>query len=184
MSAPGPDPVTGADRAGAPRRRLPSGARGDAIAVLGTSLVLGLVGGVLWWLLTEPAMFEVGEQGTLGMGEVELADRFSATGWFTVLAVVFGVLSGGALTWWRNRDPILTAVLLVVGSALGTLVMAGVGALLGPADPETVAATARPGSLVPAALEVGAGVVYLVWTIGALAGALMVLWSPSSDTDL
>ena len=184
MSAPGPDPATEADGSGARRRGLPSGARGDAIAVLGTSLVLGLVGGVLWWLLTEPALFEVGEQGALGMGEVELADRFSATGWFTVLAVVFGVLSGGALTWWRSRDPILTAVLLVVGSFLGTVVMAVVGRLLGPADPEEVAATVAPGTLVPAALEVGAGVVYLVWTIAALAGALMVLWSPSSDVDL
>lgn len=184
MSTPGPDPATEADGSGARRRRLPPGPRGDAVAVLGTSLALGLVGGVLWWLLTEPALFEVGEQGTLGMGEVELADRFSATGWFTVLAVVFGVLSGGALTWWRSRDPILTAVLLVAGSVLGTLVMAGVGRLLGPADPETVAATARPGTLVPAALEVGAGVVYLVWTIAALAGALMVLWSPSSDVDV
>jgi hypothetical protein len=152
--------------------------------VLGTSLVLGLVGGVLWWLLTEPALFTVGEGGTLGMGEVELADRFSATGWFTVLAAVLGALSGGALTWWRNRDPILTAVLLVVGSAVGTATMAGVGRVLGPPDPEVAAVTAQPGDLVPAALEVGAGASYLVWTIAALAGALMVLWSPSGDVDV
>jgi hypothetical protein len=147
-------------------------------------LVLGLVGGVLWWLLTEPALFTVGEGGTLGMGEVELADRFSATGWFTVLAAVLGGLSGGALTWWRNRDPILTAVLLVIGSVVGSATMAGVGRLLGPPDPAVAAAAAQPGDLVPAALEVGAGVTYLVWTIAALAGALMVLWSPSGDVEV
>jgi len=154
------------------------------IAVLGTSLVLGLVGGVLWWLLTEPALFTVGEEATLGMGEVELADRFSATGWFTVLAAVLGALSGGALTWWRNRDPILTAVLLVLGSLVGTAAMAVVGRILGPPDPDVAAAAAQPGDLVPAALEVGAGVAYLVWTIAALAGALMVLWSPSTDGEV
>ena len=168
----------------APRRRLPDSPRGDAIAILGTSLVLGLVGGVLWWLLTEPAMFTVGEGGTLGMGEVELADRFSATGWFTVLSAVLGALSGGALTWWRNRDPILTVALLVLGSAVGTATMAGVGRLLGPPDPEVAAAAAQPGDLVPAALEVGAGASYLVWTIAALAGALMVLWSPTTDGEV
>lgn len=185
MSAPGPDPAAPAEHQPASRgRRLPGGVRGDAIAVLGVSLLLGLLGGVLWWLLTEPALFTVGEAGELGMGEVELADRFSATGWFTVLAVVLGALSGGALTWWRNRDPILTAGLLVVGSVIGTLTMAGVGKVLGPADPEVAAASARPGDLVPAALEVGAAVSYLVWTIAALAGALMVLWSPSTDVEV
>lgn len=160
------------------------GPRGDVVAVLGTSAVLGLVGGVLWWLLTEPALFTVGSKGTLGMGEIELADRFSATGWFTVLSAVLGALSGGALTWWRNRDPVLTAALLVLGSVLGTAAMAGVGRMLGPPDPAVVAASARPGELVPAALEVGAGVAYLVWTIAALAGALMVLWSPSGDVEV
>ena len=185
MSEPGPDPAPAdVDGSARGRRRLPGGARGDAIAVLGTSLALGLLGGVLWWLLTEPAMFTVGEKGSLGMGEVELADRFSATGWFTVLAAVLGALSGGALTWWRNRDPIVTAGLLVVGSVLGTATMAGVGRLLGPPDAEAAAAAARPGELVPAALEVGAEVAYLVWTIAALAGALMVLWSPTTDVEV
>ena len=185
MSKPGPDPAPARiDGSARWRRLLGRGPGADAVAVLGTSLVLGLVGAVLWWVLTEPALFTVGEAGTLGMGEVELADRFSATGWFTVLAVVLGALSGGALTWWRNRDPILTAVLLVLGSGLGTLTMAGVGRLLGPPDPEAAAAAARPGDLVPAALEVGAEVAYLVWTIAALAGALMVLWSPSTDVEV
>lgn len=184
MTEPAPDPAPAAAGSAPGSRLLGRGARGDVVAVLGTSLVLGLAGGVLWWLLTEPALFTVGERGSLGMGEVELADRFSATGWFTVLAVVLGVLSGGALTWWRNRDPILTAGLLVLGSVIGTLAMAGVGRLLGPPDPEVAAESARAGELVPAALEVGAGVAYLVWTIAALAGALMVLWSPSTDVEV
>lgn len=183
MTEPAPDPApAGAD---GPRSWTPSpGPGGDAVAVLGVSLVLGLLGGVLWWLLSEPALFTVGEEGTLGMGEIELGDRFSATGWFTVLAIVLGALSGGALTWWRGRDPILTAGLLVVGSVIGTLAMAGVGQALGPPDPAVAAASARPGDLVPAALEVGAGAAYLVWTIAVLAGALMVLWSPSTEVEL
>ena len=184
MTEPVPDPAPAAAGPAPGNRLLGRGARGDVVAVLGTSLVLGLVGGVLWWLLTEPALFTVGEKGALGMGEVELADRFSATGWFTVLAVVLGVLSGGALTWWRNRDPILTAGLLVLGSVVGTAAMVGVGRLLGPPDPAVAAASARPGDLVPAALEVGATAAYLVWTIAALAGALMVLWSPSADVEV
>lgn len=158
-----------------------SEARSDAVAVLGSYLGLGVLGAVLWWLLAEPAYFTVSDQGTLGMGEVQLARRFSADGWFVVVAAVLGVLSGGVLTWWRARDHLLTAGLVLVGAVLASMVMSFVGGVLGPPDPGVVAATVAPGQLVPTELELTADVGYLVWPISALAGALMVLWSPSSE---
>lgn len=166
------------------RHLVAPGARGDTVTVLGTHVVLGLVGAVAWWLLADPAYFTVGEQGAVGMGELELGGRFETTGWFTVIAVVLGVPAGAALTWWRSRDPLMTAGLLVLGSALATAVMAQVGRLLGPVDPRAAAAAADVGERVPTDLVVGAPVGYLVWTIAALAGALMVLWSPSADARL
>jgi hypothetical protein len=159
-----------------------TGVRADVLWVLGTYVVLGVVGGLLWWLLTEPAYFTKGDSGGLGMGEVQLARRFSADGWFAVIAAVLGLLSGGALTWWRSRDHLLTAVLLVVGSCLASALMAVLGWLLGPSAPDTVAASAAVGDRIATQLEVTADVCYLVWPIAVLGGALLVLWSPPADT--
>lgn len=154
----------------------------DAAWVLGVHLCLGLVGAVLWWLLVDPAMFTKAESGGLAMGEVQLARRFNADGWFVVIAAVSGLLSGSVLTWWRSRDFLLTSLLLVVGSAVAATVMAVLGRVLGPADPGSVAAGLPVGAQVAMQLEVSGTVCFLVWPIAVLAGALFVLWSPPTDT--
>jgi hypothetical protein len=149
---------------------------GDAVVVLGGLLVLGVVCGVLWWLLVDPAEFtKVRAGGT--MWEVELGRRFVAVGWFAVLALVVGALGGALLTWWRDRDELFTVGLLVLGSALAAAVMAVVGHLLGPPDPSTVLAAAAAGARVPVDLTVTGWPTYLCWPVGVLVGSLMVLWS-------
>ncbi len=154
----------------------------DVVAVVGVHLVLGVVAGMLWWLLVDPAVFTKAENG-LGMGEVELGKRFNDDGWYAVIAAVLGLLTGAVLTWWRSRDPMLTSFLLLAGSGVAAGVMAVTGGLLGPPDPEKVASASAIGDSVPMALEVGGLVVYLVWPIAVLGGALLVLWSPGPDQD-
>jgi hypothetical protein len=153
----------------------------DAAWVLGISAVLGLLGGVLWWLLVDPALFTKASNGGLTMGEAQLGNRFAADGWFVVIAAVFGLLSGSALTWWRSRDFLATSVLLVAGSVVATALMVLVGRVLGPPDPESLAASAAVGDRLPMQLEVTATVAYLVWPIAVLVGALFVLWSPPTE---
>lgn len=168
----------GADDRGRGRRH---GALEDLVAVLGGYLVLGLVGAVLWWALCDPAMFTKAEGGGLGMGEVELAKRFNADAWYAVIAAVLGLLSGTALTWWRARDPLLTATLVLLGSLLAAGVMSVVGGWIGPPDPRSVAGSVEVGGLVASPLRVDAAVCYLVWPVTALIGSLIVLWSPPPD---
>lgn len=144
--------------------------------MLGVYLALGVVAALLWWLLVDPAMFTRTEDGGVSMGEVELTQQFNADGWYTVIAAVLGMLSGAALTWWRSRDHLVTVALLAVGSGLAAAVMAWLGGVLGPADPELVQVAA--GTRLPAQLEVASPVAYLVWPIAALVGSLLVLWSP------
>ena len=146
--------------------------------MLGSYVVLGLVGALAWWLLVEPAYFTKADNGGLGMGEVQLAERFNADGWYAVIAAVLGLLSGGALSWWRSRDFLLTSVLLLLGSGLAAAVMAGAGRVLGPTDPGALAGGVAVGDRLPMQLEVTSSVCYLVWPIAALIGALFVLWSP------
>ncbi len=159
------------------RRRLGGGAVADVVVVLGTFLVLGVVCGVLWWLLTDLAEYTRMPNGGGAMSEVELSKRFNADGWYSVIAIVAGFLSGLGLTWWRTRDFRLTAALLVVGAAVAAAVTAVVGRALGPGDPQAALASAHVGQAVPVQLSVTATPGYLVWPVAVLAGALMVLWS-------
>lgn len=111
------------------------------------------------------------------MGEVDLSKRFNADGWYAVIAIVAGFLSGVWLSWRRQRDFRLTTLLLVPGAALAAAAMVFVGGLVGPEDPDTALARAQTGDTVPVALEVLAASTYLTWPIAVLFGALMVLWS-------
>lgn len=160
-----------------------SGPVPDAVVVLGAFLVLGLLCGLLWWLLVDPAMFTKFKTGA-GMGEVQLSREFNSDGWYSVIAAVTGVVAGSLLTWWRSRDFLLTTVLLVVGSALAAAVMTATGHLLGPPDPKPILAAAAIGTRVPVQLSVTAKASYLVWPIAALVGALLVLWSSPRDAGV
>ena len=177
MSEPAPAAVWAApqqstDDASGPRsrRKLP----GDGAVVIGIFLVLGLAGGVLWWLLVDPAAYTKTRDGGV-MSEAALRRQFSADGVYAVIAAVTGLVTGLVLTWWRSRDPLLTSLLLVLGAALAAAVMALTGYLLGPGDPATALREARLGAQVPLRLEVDTFSVYLVWPVAVLAGALVVL---------
>lgn len=169
-------------------RRPGQGVLADVVAVLGTFLVVGVVCAFVWWLLVDPAEFTRTAGGGGAMGEAQLAKRFDADGWYAVIAIVAGFLSGLGLTWWRSRDFRLTTVLLVPGAALAAATMAVVGRALGPGDPRVTLVHAAPGAMVPVQLAVASvsGLphwlrwltpTYLMWPIAVLFGALMVLWS-------
>jgi hypothetical protein len=150
--------------------------------VVGALVVVGALGGILWSVLVDPAVLTKSRDGA-AMGEVELSRRFAVDGWYSVIAIVAGFLSGLGLTWWRSRDFRLTVVVLVLGAVAAAWVMATVGAALGPEDPEAVLAEAERGARAPVALAVSAVPFYLMWPVAALAGSLMVLWS-SPGVDL
>jgi hypothetical protein len=143
--------------------------------VVGAFLLTGLVCAVAWWLLVDLAEFRRVGSGEAAMGELELAKRFNADGWFTVLGAVSGLVLG-ALLLARARDPLLTTLLLVPASGLAAATTAVLGALLGPGAPDALTGLG-PGEAAPVALTVTADVAYLAWPIAALAGALTVLWA-------
>lgn len=163
-----------------PGSRRNGGPIGDVAAVLGCYLLVGAVCGLLWWLAVDPAVFtKVDGRGS--MGELELGKRFNADGWYVVIGVLAGLVSGVVLTAWRSRDFLLTTGVLVIGAALAAAVMAWTGHLLGPGDTDAALAAASAGEQVPVQLRVTAKASYLVWPLAALVGALVVLWSPPKD---
>ena len=182
MTAPSDTPVDTAphrpadgDRGGRLR-----GSASDALVVLGTFVVLGVLCGVLWWALAPtPAYTKV--HGGGAMDEVALGRQFSAVAWYVAIAAVAGLVAAIALTWWRDRDPLL------LGSVVAAVLMAVVGHLLGPGDSQALLATARLGTKVPDQLHVAARAAYLAWPISVLLGCLVILWgrlptdSPTRD---
>ena len=146
----------------------------DVAVVLGVLLALGVLCGVLWWLVWDPAAYTKTADGGV-MGEADLSRRFAADGLYAVIAGVAGLVAGLGLTWWRTRDPLLTSAVLLVGSVLAAAVMALTGHLLGPGDPGAALAAAKVGARVPERLGVDAFTVYLAWPVAVLAGALVVL---------
>lgn len=152
----------------------PAGAGRDVLVVLGSLLLLGVVAGVVWWLLVDPAQFTKTAQGG-AMSENELGKRFDADAWFAVIGLVAGLAAGLVLSAWRSRDPLLVSGLLLLGSLLAAGVMLLVGHVLGPGDPRAALQAAAVGAKVPETLGVDTPLAVLGWPFGVLVGTLLVL---------
>ena len=177
MSAPSDTPVD--TTAGSPttpeRRARLHGPVADVLVVLGTFVVLGVLCGVLWWVLAPTPVFTK-VRGGGSMDEVDLGQQFGAVAWYVAIAAVAGLVSSIVLTWTRDRDPLLLAGLLLLGSVVAAALMALVGHVLGPGDPQAVLDTAPLGARVPDQLHVAARAAYLAWPVSVLLGCLVVLW--------
>ena len=152
----------------------------EAGLVLGWFVVLGIVGGVLWWAVTPLAEWTRTAKSAT-MDEANLGVAVASDGWFFVIAAVGGLVSGFVLAAWRRRDPVATVVLLTCGSALATVLMRVIGRALGPGSYEAALRTAEVGARVPVPLTVHAPGIYLVLTITTLITALAVLWGTTED---
>ena len=147
----------------------------DAAVVLGWFVVVGVIGALVWWQVTPLAEF-TRTADNAQMGEDQLGRQVASDGWFFVIALVGGVLSGVALVLLRRRDPVATVVLVTLGGLLAAWLMRELGLWLGPADPQSVLPDVAVGHKVPLQLETSTTGVFLAWPIGALLGAVAVLW--------
>lgn len=111
-----------------------------------TALVLAgaasaVLTGWLWeWLWTPPTgaawagKWYLDRQGQL--------DDVSATGWFTVVGLVAGILLGAVAARFVRAAPLVVLAGVVLGALVHAWVMYQVGHLLGPEDPHAIARTA------------------------------------------
>jgi hypothetical protein len=137
--------------------------------------VAAVLGALIWDKVTTlPAFTRVATTGS--MDEEQLSHQFSISGWFLVIAVVGGLVSGIVLVLLRRKNPIAVVLVVAVGSALATWVMLQVGLALGPDNPNAALATATFGQKVPVQLKPDVNAVYYAWTIAALFGSIFSLW--------
>lgn len=117
----------------------------------------GAVLGVLWeWAWTPPT--GAAWQGEWYLDPDGLRSEVSATGWFTVIGLLGGVVYGLVGAWLGRGRELAALALVVLGSLLAGWVMFHVGHLLGPPDPHELARTTGDLEPIPGDLSLaGAG---------------------------
>jgi len=136
----------------------------------------GLLGALVWLKVTDlPTFTRVADNGS--MGEEQLGKQFAVSGWFLVIAVVGGLLSGLVILLLRRSSPPLVVVVLVgLGGGLATLLMVQCGLAWGPGDPNAALLKAPLGAEVPTRLQADVDAVFFAWSVAALLGAALSLW--------
>jgi hypothetical protein len=147
----------------------------DAAIVAVWFAVLGVVGGWVWAHVT--SLPQVDKEGTNAtVASEELVKQVGMDGWFVIIALVGGVVSGVLLLVWRHRDPLLTVALVALGGGLASWLMIHAGGSFGPSDPIAALRKLPDGAHVSEQLRLHAHGVAWVWPIAASFGALLYLW--------
>lgn len=156
-----------------------TGTRGEVAAQLGLVVaafaVVGVAAGFVWERLWTPATGVVVDHQWRPTDALALQQEFSGTGWYVVVGTVAGLLLGLVATLLVDRVPLLTLLAVVAGSSLAAWLMLRVGVALGPADPQSLAASADDGTRLPAQLAVSGRSPYAAFPVGALVGLVIVL---------
>jgi hypothetical protein len=138
-----------------------------AAAIVGTA-VLGVGAGFLWMALAPRALLVVVAPGSANVVNPETSAFIAADGWFILLSVLGGLVSGLAgyvLAVRRYREPAMAGVL--VGGLAAALVAMWIGERSGRAAFSHGLAAGRPGSLLRAPLVLGGHGALAFWPLAA-----------------
>jgi hypothetical protein len=150
-------------------------ASGQAVFIVAVFAAVGVLAGVLWEWLWTPPMAVAAQQAVQPTLE-SARGQFSGTAWYVVIASLAGLFTAAVLALAFDRREIVTLAAVLGGSALGAWLMLVVGTALGPADPQTVAATAADGTRIPMDLDVSGRSPYLAMPAGALIGLVVIFF--------
>jgi hypothetical protein len=150
-----------------PEPWLHAGELREFARVVAYSVVIGLVAGVVWWLLAARVDLVVTGH-SVDFVIVEPTGFMAADAMFFVVVLVGGLLTG-TFARWRVRDGGLGIVVgLVLGGFAAAVMTALVGSFLGRADPISAAKHLADGVHLVAALRLRSLVAATGWPIGAL----------------
>lgn len=154
----------------------------DVGIVLGWFLVAGVIGALVWWQVTDLPQ-ATRAQGAVVVEADQLGKEVNIDGWFFVIALVGGLVSGIVLTLWRRRDAVLTVVLVTLGGGLASFVMQRLGRMLGPGSEVDALRHKADGAHALMRLQVHATGVLWVWPAAAALGALVYLFVLKAPED-
>jgi hypothetical protein len=149
------------------------GAALQALLVIGVFAAAGAAGGWLWYHLWDVPDGVV-SGGQWYTDEAGLRDDFSGVALYVVLSAGAGLVLGALAAWLLHRSELVTLAAVVAGSVLAAYLMLRVGQHLSPADPATLATTAKDGTELDGALRVEGWPPRGAFTFGALVGLALV----------
>jgi hypothetical protein len=138
-----------------------------AAAIVGTA-VLGVGAGYLWAALAPRALLVAVGNGSVDLVNPETSAFIAAEGWFSLLSVLGGVVSGllgYVLAVRRYREPAMAGVL--VGGLAAALVARWIGQQSGKAAFSHHLAVGQPGALLRAPLILGGHGALALWPLAA-----------------
>ncbi len=149
-------------------RRVPAAALVATAAVITGTALLGAATGFLWVALAPRALLVAVGHGSASVVNPETSAFIAADGWFTLLSVLGGVVSGllGYLFAVRRyREPAMAGVL--AGGLAAALIAMWIGQQSGKAAFSHRLAVSRPGALLRAPLILGGHGELAFWPLAA-----------------
>lgn len=137
-----------------------------ALIVVGVLAVLGALAGLLWHVIAPRTEFQFNEGVGLYTEPVPGAP-IAADGWFAVIALVAGILSGSACHAVFHRRILGAVVGLAVGATVASIVAWQVGHWFGAAEYDAAVAVVRDGKRLLAPLDLRAKGVLTLWPLAA-----------------
>lgn len=141
-------------------------------AMAGIGLLLGLLSAVIWAFTVDLPGYTILGDGGAVMGERDLVRVFCSDSHFVIIGAVVGLVLG-TLSWLWFKDmgwpvPVLAVVLTLASG----VICWQVGRLLGPGPLDERLAAAKPGDIVPIALELRSTSALAVWAFAAVTPVL------------
>lgn len=161
-----------------------------AVAFVVGGIAAGLAAATLWTPPTGMVLEDKWYRGLISIDPPTVAQNidqgvFAATAWFSVCAIVLGLLVGIAAAVWLNRSELVTLAAVAVGGAAGGGLMLLVTSLLSPEDPNGLAKGAADGTVLQDSFQLASP--WLVLLVpGSAMLALMVIflmWAPHDGAD-
>jgi hypothetical protein len=152
------------------------------VALLGGSVLLGLIGGVIWSECAPRALLEEISKGTAQVVNAETRAFFGADVWFCGIAVVAGLLTGllgYPLAVARHAGYARAAVTLalILGALAGGLAMMWLGGRLDSSAYQHQLASSANGTLFSSSLSLGAKSALALWPLLTGVVVLVAEWS-------
>lgn len=182
--------MSGQAQASPPGRRsaAPGAIACFALALAG-SVVLGLIGGVLWGEFAPRAMLQEIGGGTAELVNAETSAFIGADAWFCGIAVVAGLITG--LAGYRSlvarasqHARVAATAGLIIGAIAAALVMMWLGGQMGLSAYNQHLASSPKGTLFPASLTLGAKSALAFWPLLTAIVVLVAEWGTRHDDSV
>lgn len=146
-------------------------------------LLLGVVAGVVWEALAEPAEWEVRPDGNIVLTEIAARDQFGVIVVFVIAGIVASLVWGFVASLVLEDLGWRLTPLVVVATLAAAVIAWQVGIALGPVGPREVV-DPSVGDQIPSKLAVDGIAPFFAWPVFGVLGVVLATWLRKDDQEL